>query len=284
MSAWLQPEPQNWWHIVDDAIMEDIGSGDVAGGIIPSEAVATWQIVAQADGMLSGVGIAEYLLAPYGADPEEADIEVHRGDGDFVSRGEKILSGFVAARRAVMAERTALNFLGHLSGVATLTSTYVQRISGTNTRITDTRETLPLLRGLQRYAVRCGGGLNHRMGLFDGAVLEAQHIDAAGSISAAIQRLKTYASHLTKIEVTCDSVEAVNEAISSGADIILLDNMDPFMMREAVRNHRGRCVFEATGGIDLDTVRAVAQTGVDFISLGALTHSAPSLPFRLEFL
>jgi len=282
VSIWLQPEPQNWWFIVDDAVSEDVGSGDVTGGALPADLMVRWKIEAQAEGVICGVGIADYLLAPYGTDDETASIEVHRVDGEYVSRGESIISGYLNARRVVMAERTALNFMMHLSGVATLTDQFVRRIEGTSAKIVDTRKTIPMLRGLQKYAVRCGGGHNHRMGLYDGAMLKDNHIAAAGSIANAINTLKNYASHMTKIEVECETLEQVDEAVNAGADVILLDNMDPFMMREAVKKHKGRALFEASGGINLDTVKGVAQTGVDLISVGALTHSAPSLSLHME--
>jgi nicotinate-nucleotide pyrophosphorylase (carboxylating) len=147
----------------------------------------------------------------------------------------------------------------------------------------DTRKTLPLLRGLQKYAVRCGGGYNHRMGLFDGGMLKDNHIQAAGSINSAISKFKGMASHMTKLEVECETVEQVDQAVAEGVDIVLLDNMDPFEMRQVIKKHRGRCLFEASGGINLDTVRQVANTGVDLISVGALTHSAPALAFHMEF-
>lgn len=268
--------------IVDDAIAEDVGSGDLTSGSLDPDLQVKWRIEAQAEGVLCGVGIADYLLAPYSTDPEDAYIEVHRVDGEFVQRGEIIIGGLLPARRVMMAERTALNFLMHLSGVASLTDQFVRKVEGTGARIVDTRKTLPLLRNLQKYAVRCGGGHNHRMGLYDGAMLKDNHIAAAGSITAAISRLKAYISHMTKIEVECESLEMVEEAVNAGADVILLDNMDPFMMREAVKRHKGKCLFEASGGINLDTVRGVAQTGVDLISVGALTHSAVSMPFHLE--
>jgi len=270
----LQPEPQNWWVIVDDAIMEDVGSGDVTGGALPEDLIVRWQIEAQSDGVLSGVAIAEYLLAPYGNDPDTSFIEVHRVDGDFVTRGESILSGLLPGRRAMMVERTALNFLMHMSGVATLTDQFVRRIEGTNAKIVDTRKTLPLLRTLQKYAVRCGGGHNHRMGLYDGAMVKDNHIAAAGSVTKAVETLRGYLSHMT--------LDQVDEAVAAGADVVLLDNMDPFMMREAVKAHKGKCLFEASGGINLDTVRGVAQTGVDLISVGALTHSATAMSFHME--
>ncbi|MEZ0327041.1 MAG: carboxylating nicotinate-nucleotide diphosphorylase [Fimbriimonas sp.] len=282
MSIWLQPEPQNWWMIVDDAVAEDVGSGDITSGALPSDLMVKWRIEAQADGIVCGVGIAEYLLAPYGPDPEEAYLEVHRSDGEFIQRGMNIIGGLIPARRALTAERTALNFLMHLSGIATLTDKFVQKVEGTGARIIDTRKTLPLLRTLQKYAVRCGGGHNHRMGLYDGAMLKDNHIQAAGSIKEAVLTLRGYISHMTKIEVECETLEQVEEAVEAGADVVLLDNMDPFMMREAVKRFKGKCLFEASGGINLDTVRAVAQTGVELISVGALTHSAPSLALHME--
>lgn len=282
MSIWLQPEPQNWWLIVDDAIAEDVGSGDVSGGALSEDLQVRWHIEAQSEGVLSGVAIAEYLLAPYGNDPEAAYVEVHRTDGEYVTRGERIIGGLTQARRTMMAERTALNFLMHLSGIATLTDQYVRRVEGTSAKIIDTRKTLPLMRSLQKYAVRCGGGHNHRMGLYDGAMLKDNHIAAAGSIAKAIETLRSYLSHMTKIEVECETLEQVDEAVGARADVVLLDNMDPFMMREAVKKHRGKCLFEASGGINLDTVRGVAQTGVDLISVGALTHSAPAMSFHME--
>jgi nicotinate-nucleotide pyrophosphorylase (carboxylating) len=268
--------------IVDDAVAEDVGSGDITSGALAPDLMARWRIEAQQDGVLCGVGIAEYLLAPYGPDPEECFVEIHRVDGEFVQRGVVIMNGLIPARRALTAERTALNFLMHLSGVATLTDKFVQKVEGTGAKIIDTRKTLPLLRTLQKYAVRCGGGHNHRMGLYDGAMLKDNHIQASGSITAAVQSLRSYISHMTKIEVECETLEQVEEAVMAGADVVLLDNMDPFNMREAVKRFKGKCLFEASGGINLDTVRQVAQTGVDLISVGALTHSATSLALHME--
>lgn len=282
MSAWLEPEPHEWWRIVEDAIAEDIGFGDITSGCLSPDLMVKWRIESQGEGILAGAGIAEHLLAPYGADPENADLVVHKVDGDYVGRGDKIMEGVHLARRVMMSERTALNFLMLLSGVATLTAQYVDKVRGTGAKIVDTRKTVPLLRTLQKYAVRCGGGHNHRMGLYDGAMIKDNHIAAAGGITAALEALRGYASHMTKIEVECESLEQIDEAVSAGADVILLDNMDPFMMREAVKKHKGRCLFEASGGISLDTVSGVAKTGVELISVGSLTHSAPSLPFHLE--
>lgn len=282
MNPWLGPEPQGWWQTVDDAVMEDLGPGDVTAVALPADLMAEWRIEAQAEGVLCGVGVAEHLLAPMPGE-DDAYVEVLLADGQPVSRGTVVASGRAPARRVLVAERTTLNFIMLLSGVATLTREFVRRVEGTSARIVDTRKTVPMMRGLQKYAVRCGGGHNHRMGLYDGAMLKDNHIAAAGSITEAVRMFKAQASHMTKLEVECESLEMVDEAVAAGADVILLDNMDPFTMREAVNKHRGRVLFEASGGISLDTVRAVAQTGVDLISVGALTHSAPSLAFHMEF-
>lgn len=283
MKSWLQPEPSNWLDSVDDAVAEDIGFGDVTGGCLDPELLSDWYIEAQADGILCGVGIAEYLLAPFPSDPDRCDVKVNMADGDRVRRGDIVCEGNLPARRALLAERTALNFIMHLSGVATLTRQYVDKIQGTGAKVVDTRKTIPGLRTLQKYAVRCGGGHNHRMGLYDGAMVKDNHIKALGSITAAVQAVRSYASHMTKIEVECENLEQVEEAIAVGADIVLLDNMDPFTMREAVTRFKGQALLEASGGINLDTVRPIAQTGVDIISVGALTHSSVSVPFHMEF-
>lgn len=282
MRAWQQPEPAFWTLVVDDAMQEDVGSGDLTAGCFEPEDFSRWYIEAQAEGILCGVGVAEHLLAPYAGDPEEARLEVLRADGERVFRGDRIIEGNCQTRQLLMAERTVLNLIMHMSGIATLTDLFVKRVEGTRARIVDTRKTLPGMRALQKYAVRCGGGHNHRMGLFDGAILKDNHIRAVGGISQAVERVRSTVSHMAKIEVECESVAQVKEAIEAGAEIILLDNMDPFQMREAIKAHAERALFEASGGISLETVKGVAQTGVDLISIGALTHSAPALPFHLE--
>jgi nicotinate-nucleotide pyrophosphorylase (carboxylating) len=283
VSIWLEPEPAGWNVVVEDALAEDLGYGDITGQALPPDLMARWRIEAQADGVVCGVAIAEFLLSPYPNDPEECTISVDRMDGDTVSRGDIVIEGIIPARRALGSERTALNFLMHLSGIATATSMYVKKVEGTKAKIVDTRKTLPSLRSLQKYAVRCGGGGNHRMGLFDGAMIKDNHIAALGGVRSAVEIVRKSISHMVKIEVECETPEQVREAIDAGAEVILLDNMDPFMMREVVKTFQGKALFEASGGINLDTVRGVAQTGVDIISVGALTHSAIALPFHLEF-
>jgi len=283
MNSWLEPEPSNWWSSVEEALAEDIGSGDLTGGCIEPSKTTPWHIEAQCDGILCGIGIAEQLLSPTSGEEEGSGILVRFSDGQRIERGNVVIEGVINARRALVMERTVLNFLMHLSGVSTLTAGFVKRIEGLGSKIIDTRKTTPGLRILEKYAVRCGGGYNHRMGLYDGALIKDNHISACGSISSAIAKVKQYASHMVKIEVECESLDQVAEAVNNGADIILLDNMDPFMMREATNKFRGKALFEASGGISLETVRGVAQTGVDLISIGALTHSAPALPFHMEF-
>ncbi|CAN1523723.1 NadC Nicotinate-nucleotide pyrophosphorylase [Fimbriimonadaceae bacterium] len=284
MSAWHQPEPQQWWHIVEDALSEDVGSGDITGAALSATDMVRWHIEAQADGIICGLGIAEFLLAPSPDDSGRANIEVLKNDGDAVSRGTILIRGLLSARQVMMAERTALNFLMHLSGVATLTHEFVERVKDTDARIVDTRKTIPMLRSLQKYAVRCGGGHNHRMGLYDGVMLKDNHIAALGGIKPAVKAVRGYASHMLKIEVECETLEQVAEAVEAGADIVMLDNMDPFMMREAVKAYKHQVLLEASGGVSLETVRGVALTGVHLISVGALTHSAVSLPMHLELL
>lgn len=283
VSIWHLPEPSNWQEIVDVAMAEDVGFGDVTGGCLPPDLLSNWRIEAQADGVLCGAGIVEYLHAPMAGDPDECYLDIEIGDGERVSRGSTVARGRSPASRSLQCERVALNFIMHLSGVATLTSKFVEKVDGTGAKIVDTRKTLPGLRMLQKYAVRCGGGHNHRMGLYDGAMIKDNHIIAMGGVKPAVEAIRRYASHMTKIEVEATNLEMVDEAVEAGADIVLLDNMDPFMMREAVQKHRGRCLFEASGGIHLDTVRGVAQTGVDIVSVGALTHSSVSVPFHMEF-
>lgn len=265
-------------------MQEDVGAGDLTAACFEPDQYSSWYIEAQADGVLCGVGVAEHLLAPYPQDPEEAGFEILKGDAERVQRGDRIAEGTCQTRQLLMAERTILNLIMHLSGVATLTSRFVKQVEGTKARIVDTRKTLPGLRALQKYAVRCGGGFNHRMGLFDGAMIKDNHIRAVGSISEAVERVRRTVSHMIKIEVECESLHQVKEAVEAGAEVILLDNMDPFEMREAVKQYAERALFEASGGIALETVRAVAMTGVDLISVGAITHSAPAVPFHLEIL
>jgi nicotinate-nucleotide pyrophosphorylase (carboxylating) len=282
--GWRHPAPEGWTDLVWTAIEEDVGFGDLSAGAIPPDRTARWMIEAQATGVVCGIGIAKYALEPDNDDPDDCYVDAVRQDGEEVRPGDRVLEGLASAAKLLSRERTALNFLMRLSGVATLTQRFVRAIEGTSARIVDTRKTTPGLRALEKYAVRCGGGQNHRMGLFDAVMIKDNHIRIAGSIAEAVRAVRASAPHMAKVEVECETLEQVDEAVRAGADVVMLDNMDPFMMREAVRTYGDRTVLEASGGVSLDTVAGIAQTGVHLISVGALTHSPPALPFHLEVL
>lgn len=282
MPGWMHPVPEGWGETAWATFSEDIGTGDLSSAsLIPGETVR-WYIEAQGEGVACGIGLAIGLLQPDPEDPVNCGVDAIMSDGDRVSLGDKVIEGLSESTKLLSRERTALNFIMMLSGTATLTRKFVDNVTEFDTEIIDTRKTYPLMRNLQKYAVRCGGGRNHRMGLYDGIMLKDNHIKASGSITGAIEKARTIAGHMTLIEVECETLEAVEEAVSAGADIVMLDNMDPFMMTDAVKKFGSSVRLEASGGISLETVRGVAGTGVHAISIGALTHSAPSLPYHLE--
>lgn len=260
------------------ALAEDVGEGDVTtDATVDADAMGTAELVTRAAGVVSGLSAAEAVFRAL--DP---DIRFERlvDDGDVLA-GPAAIARVSGSQRAILTgERAALNFLGRLSGIATLTRRYVDAVAGTGVAILDTRKTTPGLRALEKQAVASGGGRNHRFGLDDGVLVKDNHLRAAGSVSDAVERLRA-ATNLP-IEVECDTLEQVEEALGAGADAILLDNMSPDELRAAVALVRGRARLEASGGVTLDTVRAVAETGVDEISIGALTHSAPALDVSLE--
>ncbi|SDO74514.1 nicotinate-nucleotide pyrophosphorylase [carboxylating] [Filomicrobium insigne] len=266
---------------VDAALAEDLGLlGDITSiaTIAPSAQAAAW-IATRQPGVISGISLAEYAFRAL--DPE-IDFRIEADDGDSVFPGTPIAHVSGNARAILGAERVALNYLGRLSGIATLTRDYVDAIEGTSATIVDTRKTTPGLRALEKFAVRCGGGQNHRFGLFDAILIKDNHIVAAGGLSAAIERARTTAGHMVKIEVEVDTLQQLREAITHRIDAVLLDNMPPAILREAVAITHGRVLLEASGGVNLTTVRAIAETGVDLISVGALTHSAPVLDLGLD--
>jgi nicotinate-nucleotide pyrophosphorylase (carboxylating) len=272
--------------LIDLALAEDLGDGDVTSRyFIPAERKARAFVVARREGVLSGVEIAARVFAR--VDPG-LDVETMVPDGSRVGEGALLIKVEGAARAILTAERTALNFLQHLSGVATLTAAYVQAVKGTGARILDTRKTTPGFRMLEKQAVLHGGGVNHRMGLYDRAMVKDNHLVAEGGVDAlqsAIQRLKTERPEV-EVELEADRLQQVRDFLRlDGVDHILLDNMDTADLREAVaaRGARARPMLEASGGVSLDTVRAIAATGVDFISVGAITHSAPALDIGLDF-
>ncbi|HET6645271.1 MAG TPA: carboxylating nicotinate-nucleotide diphosphorylase [Fimbriimonadales bacterium] len=283
MEPFLGAEPAGWPMIVDAALGEDVGNGDVTQFAVPEAKRSYYEVEAQAHGIVCGVGIALDLLTPLGDAQEDEFAEFKVVDGDAVEPGTVVLAGRMQTRELLRNERTALNFLMHLSGIATLTSKFVAKCDGTNAEILDTRKTLPGMRMLQKYAVECGGGRNHRKGLYDGILIKDNHVKAAGGIAHAIKAVRAKAPHTMKIEVECTTVAQVDRAITAGADIILLDNMSTGEMKDAVGIGRGRVLLEASGGVTLETVEEIAKTGVDFISVGAITHSSPALPFHLEF-
>lgn len=268
--------------MVDTALSEDVGTGDVSRFAVPEALASRYELECQAEGVLCGLGIAYDLLGPMG-EPEEGEFAEYKLiDGDPVGPGTVVLRGKVNTRELLRNERTALNFLMHLSGIATLTAKFAKAIEGTGATILDTRKTLPGLRALEKYAVFCGGGKNHRMGLYDGVIVKDNHIRAAGGVKQAVERVRASSPHTMKIEVECSTVAQVDRAITSGADIIMLDNMSVGEMKDAVGLCKGQVPTEASGGVTLQNVRKVAETGIDYISVGALTHSAPALPFHLE--
>jgi nicotinate-nucleotide pyrophosphorylase (carboxylating) len=267
---------------VHRALAEDLGrAGDVtSAATIPENKQARAIVVARKAGTICGLAQVEATFRKLDAGIK---IEAHARDGDTVAAKTKLMTISGNARAILAGERTALNFLGHLSGIATATHEYVRRCAGTKARIVETRKTTPGLRALQKYAVRCGGGLNHRFGLDDAILIKDNHIAVAGGIRAVLEAAKAKAGHLVKIEIEVDTLDQLREVLDCGlADVVLLDNMDTATLKKAVDTIGGRLSTEASGGITLDTVASVAATGVDTISAGAITHSAPSLDVALD--
>src|SRR5215469_13106881 len=268
--------------IVRHALEEDLGrAGDITSELtIEAGARATAKLVARKAGTIAGLIAAETAFRL--VDPAlKFSYEV--ADGTTVAAGTTLAVIEGSARAVLTGERVALNFAGHLSGVATATHALVEAVKGTRARIVCTRKTTPGLRVLEKYAVRCGGGLNHRFGLDDAVLIKDNHIVAAGGIRAAVERVRAGVGHMTKIELEVDTLKQLEEALALGIDTILLDNMKPDTLREAVALAKGRAVLEASGNVTLATVRAIAETGVDYISSGAITHSAPNLDLGLDF-
>ena len=267
--------------VVAAALAEDVGPGDVTTlATIPADAICEARLNSRAAGVVCGLPVA---MEAFRQLDQALDIIEHRYDGDRMVAGDLLMTVSGRARAVLTAERAALNFAQRLSGIASLTARYVEAVRGTKATIVDTRKTTPGLRHLEKYAVRVGGGKNHRFGLFDGVLIKDNHIAAVDGVGAAIQAARRGVPHSLRVEVETDTLEQVREAVEAGADAILLDNMQPAMLREAVAIVAGRAVTEASGGITLDTVRAAAEAGVDLISIGALTHSAPSLDLGLDF-
>jgi nicotinate-nucleotide pyrophosphorylase (carboxylating) len=271
---------------IDDAVTralaEDLGrAGDVTSiATIPETTAARAVVVARKGGTIAGLPL---LAACFTRLAPEIAITAQARDGDTVAAKAQLLTIEGSARAVLSAERAALNFLGHLSGIATATAAYVRKIGGAKTRICCTRKTTPGLRALEKYAIRCGGGFNHRFGLDDAILIKDNHVAVAGGIRPVLERARAAAGHLVKIEIEVDSLDQLKEVLDAGlADVVLLDNFDVPAMKQAVAMVAGRLVIEASGGITLDNIAAIAATGVDYASSGALTHSAPSLDVALD--
>jgi nicotinate-nucleotide pyrophosphorylase (carboxylating) len=271
---------------IDDAVAraldEDLGrAGDVTSvATVPEATKAHAVLVARQAGVVAGLPLAVTTfrrLAP------DINIQAHMRDGAAVAAGAQLMTITGPARAVLAGERTALNFVGRLSGVATLTADYVRHTAGTRARICCTRKTTPGLRALEKYAVRCGGGFNHRFGLDDAILIKDNHIAVSGGVRAVLARARAHAGHLVKIEIEVDTLDQLREVLDTGhADAVLLDNMDSTTLNEAVKLARGRVVLEASGGVTLNSIAAIAATGVDYISSGALTHSAPNFDVALD--
>ncbi len=267
--------------IVDHALAEDLGrAGDITGqACIDPDARLSVVWASRQDGRVSGLSCARLSLAAL--DPT-ATFEVVTPDGADAAPGAILARAEGNARAVLAAERTGLNLLGRLSGIATLTRAYVRLVEGTGATIVDTRKTTPGLRALEKYAVRCGGGVNHRFGLDDAILIKDNHVAACGGVGEAVRRARAHAGHLVKVEVEVDGLDQLDEALKHGPDVVMLDNFSLDDLKTAVRLAKGRAVLEASGGVNLTTVRAIAETGVDVISVGALTHSAPVLDIGLD--
>ncbi|MCX8052840.1 MAG: carboxylating nicotinate-nucleotide diphosphorylase [Armatimonadetes bacterium] len=274
-------DPIHVERIVKNALAEDIGSGDITTALtVPAIARVDATIVSRSEGILAGVDVAR---AAFAIVDSRIMFEAVLEDGSHLEPGSLIANVQGGAAGILTGERVALNFLQRMCGIATLTAKYVERVSHTKAKIVDTRKTTPGLRVLEKYAVAVGGGQNHRFGLYDGILIKDNHVASVGSVRAAINAARENAPHTLRIEVEVDSLDQLAEAIECEADAVLLDNFSPETLRKAVEMAAGRVILEASGGVNLENVAEIAETGVDLISVGALTHSAPALDISLEF-
>ncbi len=267
---------------VQRALDEDLGrAGDITSiATIPEAVKAHAILIARQSGVIAGLPLA---VATFQKLSPDIRIQAHFRDGGTVASGVQVLTISGPARAVLAGERTALNFVGRLSGIATLTSDYVRHTAGTRLRICCTRKTTPGLRALEKYAVRCGGGFNHRFGLDDAILIKDNHIAVAGGVRPVLERARSHIGHLVKVEIEVDTLAQLREVLDTGlADVVLLDNMDTATLTEAVKLANGRVVLEASGGVTLDSIAKIARTGVDYVSVGALTHSAPNFDVALD--
>jgi len=267
--------------IVRAALAEDLGrAGDItSAATIDADARMTARFMSRKPGVVAGLACARIAIAAL--DPA-AEFHVDAADGTAAQPGGALAHVAANARALLSAERVALNLVGRLCGVATLTRAYVDAVAGAGAVITDTRKTTPGLRALEKYAVRCGGGVNHRFGLDDAILIKDNHVAAAGGVAAAIRRAKAAAGHLVRVECEVDSLAQLDEALAEAPDVVMLDNFTLADLAVAVARAKGKVTLEASGGVNLETVRAIAETGVDVISVGALTHAAPALDIGLD--
>jgi nicotinate-nucleotide pyrophosphorylase (carboxylating) len=266
--------------LIRTALEEDMGAGDITTlSTVPKGARGKGLFRAKRDGVVAGLILIEKIFSFL---DDAVEVRCLARDGDAVKQGTVVAEAEGPMRALLMGERTALNFLQRLSGTATLTRRYVDAVKDFPVKIIDTRKTTPGFRTLEKYAVRMGGGTNHRLGLYDAALVKDNHIVAAGSIAGAVEQVRRQSPFMAKVEVECSNLTQVREALEAGADVIMLDNVNPKEMAEAVRVINKRAWVEASGGITMESLREVAATGVDFISVGALTHSAPSIDFNMK--
>jgi nicotinate-nucleotide pyrophosphorylase (carboxylating) len=262
------------------ALREDVGAGDITSrATIPVEARANAAYRAKQALVVAGLPVVQEIVRL--VDPQ-LEFKAAAADGAAVAQGAILAEIDGSARSILTVERTSLNLLQRMCGIATLTRQYVDKIRGTRARLVDTRKTVPGLRILDKYAVACGGGMNHRMGLFDGVLIKNNHLAFHSSVANAIQEARRHLGHLVKIEVEVRSLDELRTALDAGADVVLLDNLDPEQTRKAVALAGGRVPLESSGGITLETVRSFAEAGVDYISIGALTHSVPAVDIHLR--
>jgi nicotinate-nucleotide pyrophosphorylase (carboxylating) len=266
--------------LIELALKEDIGSGDITtDAIVLPNIKGVGDVIAKDDFILAGLDVAQKVF--YHLDPQVHFSSIFR-DGDGLKKGHIVFSVKGKLTSILKAERTALNFVQRLSGIATLTRTYVDRLKHSSTRIVDTRKTTPGWRGLEKYAVKIGGGSNHRMGLYDGVLIKDNHIAACGGIRMAVDSARKQIPHLMKIEVEVTNMDELTEALSAGVDVIMLDNMTPDQIRKAVKKINSKALVEVSGGVNLDNLSLLAEAGVDLISVGALTHSAKSVDMSMK--
>jgi nicotinate-nucleotide pyrophosphorylase (carboxylating) len=276
----MKPDIEIIDNIIKLALQEDVGQGDITSLLtIPEQSHCSFSLIAREDMIVAGVDIAARV---FNLSASDVNIDIVVNDGTSVSAGDVLLSGEGNARNILTLERTALNLLQHLSGVATLTRKYVDAVDDTKARVLDTRKTTPGLRILEKYAVKMGGGYNHRMRLDDGVLIKDNHIAINKGIKNSVRTVRDNLPSLTRIEIECDTLDQVKEALETEVDVIMLDNMDIAQIKQAVDLVGRRKLLEASGNVNLDTISGIAKTGVDYISVGRITHSAPSMDIGLD--